>query len=164
MRLFFSVVVGGCLLFGGWFLCFVWVCCFGSGFVYELSHSLLFTQKLWRFQVSVKGHWTYSWAYVWVRRVSLRLFYLDCRYPRDQMQPARKKKRVRPLDGSPKVPSVQSLVTQNGSCRLLGKFNSELRGCASSWGLWIFSRKRCERVLLKNGSLLDHQPLTTARW
>ena len=27
-----------------------------------------------------------------------------------------------------------------------------------------FSRKRCERVLLKNGSILDHQPLTTARW
>ena len=27
----------------------------------------------------------------------------------------------------------------------------------------LFSRKRCERVLLKNGSLLDHQPLTTAR-
>ena len=26
-----------------------------------------------------------------------------------------------------------------------------------------FSRKRCERVLLKNGSILDHQPLTTAR-
>ena len=25
------------------------------------------------------------------------------------------------------------------------------------------SRKRCERVLLKNGSILDHQPLTTAR-
>ena len=27
-----------------------------------------------------------------------------------------------------------------------------------------YSRKRCERVLLKNGSILDHQPLTTARW
>ena len=36
-------------LFGGWFLCFVWVCCLGSVFVFELSHSLLFTQKLWRF-------------------------------------------------------------------------------------------------------------------
>ena len=35
---------------------------------------------------------TYSWTYVWVRRVSLRLFNLDCRYPRDQLQPARKKK------------------------------------------------------------------------
>ena len=32
-------------LFGGWFLCFVWVCCFGSVFVFELSHSLLFTQN-----------------------------------------------------------------------------------------------------------------------
>ena len=28
---------------------FVWVCCFGSVFLFELSHSLLFTQKLWRF-------------------------------------------------------------------------------------------------------------------
>ena len=44
------------------------------------------------FQVSVEGHWTYSWTYVWVRRVSLRLFNLDCRYPRDLSQPARKKK------------------------------------------------------------------------
>ena len=44
------------------------------------------------FQVSVEGHWTYSWTYVLVLRVSLRLFNLDCRYPRDLLQPARKKK------------------------------------------------------------------------
>ena len=44
------------------------------------------------FQVSVEGHWTYSWTYVLALRVSLRLFNLDCRYPRDLLQPARKKK------------------------------------------------------------------------
>ena len=44
------------------------------------------------FQVSVEGHWTYSWTYVLVRRVSLRLFNLDCRYPRDLLQPAGEKK------------------------------------------------------------------------
>ena len=44
------------------------------------------------FQVSVEGHWTYSWTYVLVRRVSLRLLNLDCRYPRDLLQPAREKK------------------------------------------------------------------------
>ena len=43
------------------------------------------------FQVS-EGHWTYSWTYVLVLRVSLRLFNLDCRYPRDLLQPERKKK------------------------------------------------------------------------
>ena len=49
------------------------------------------------FQVSVEGHWTYSGTYVLVLRVSLRLFYLDCRYPRDQLQPARKKKMLTAL-------------------------------------------------------------------
>ena len=44
------------------------------------------------FQVSVEGHWTYSGTYVLVLRVSLCLFNLDCRYPRDLLQPARKKK------------------------------------------------------------------------
>ena len=44
------------------------------------------------FQVSVEGHWTYSRTYVLVLRVSLRLFNLDCRYPRDLLQPARKKR------------------------------------------------------------------------
>ena len=41
-------------------------------------------------------HWTYSGTYVLVLRVSLRLFNLDCRYPRDQLQPARKKKQGEP--------------------------------------------------------------------
>ena len=44
------------------------------------------------FQVSVEGHWTYSWTYVLVLQVFLRLFNLDCRCPRDLLQPARKKK------------------------------------------------------------------------
>ena len=44
------------------------------------------------FQVSVEGHWTYSRTYVLVLQVSLRLFNLDCRYPRDLLQPASKKK------------------------------------------------------------------------
>ena len=90
MRLFFSVVVGGCL-FGGLFLCFVWFCLglflFANCLIPFSSH-----KSCGDFQVLVKGHWTYSWANVWVRPVSLRLFNLDCRYPRDQLQPARKKK------------------------------------------------------------------------
>ena len=44
------------------------------------------------FQVSVEGHWTYSRTYVLVLQVFLRLFNLDCRYPRDLLQPASKKK------------------------------------------------------------------------
>ena len=78
---------------GGFVLCFVWVCCFGFVFGFELSHSLVFTQKLWSFQVSVEGHWTCSWTYVLVRRVSWRLFMPKksaARYPRDLLQPARK--------------------------------------------------------------------------
>ena len=48
-------------------------------------------------------------------------------------------------------------------------------GCGQVWGSQqrtmavtmkdkAFSRKRCERVLLKNGRILDHQSLATARW
>ena len=44
------------------------------------------------FLVSVEGHWTCALTYVLLRRVSLRLLNLDCRYPRDLLQPARKKK------------------------------------------------------------------------
>ena len=77
-------MVGFCVLFGfvvlGLFL-------FSNCLIPFSSH-----KSCGDFQVLVKGHWTYSWAYVWVRRVSLRLFNLDCRYPRDQLQPARKKK------------------------------------------------------------------------
>ena len=69
MRLFFSVVVVGCL-FGGWF-------CVLFGFVvlglFLFSNCLIpFSshKSCGDFQVLVKGHWTYSWAYVWVCRVS----------------------------------------------------------------------------------------------
>ena len=57
-----------------------------------VSFPSLHTKAVEFFQVSVEGHWTYSWTYVLERRVSLRLFNLDCRYPRDLLQPARKKK------------------------------------------------------------------------
>ena len=43
------------------------------------------------FLVLVEGHWTCALTYVLVRQVSLRLLNLDCRYPRDLLQPARKK-------------------------------------------------------------------------
>ena len=94
MRLFFSVLVGGCFLFGG-------LLCVLFGFVvlvlFLVSNCLIpFSshKSCGVFQVSVEGHWTYSWTYVLVRRVSLRLFNLDCRYPRDLLQPARKKNAV----------------------------------------------------------------------
>ena len=44
------------------------------------------------FPVLVEGYWTYALTCVLVRRVSLRLLNLDCRYSRDLLQPARKKK------------------------------------------------------------------------
>ena len=98
MRLFFSVVVGGCfclvvgfcVLFG---LVVLVLFLFSNCLIPFSSH-----KSCGDFQVLVEGRWTYSWTYVWVRRVSLRLFNLDCRYPRDQLQPARKKKtQSRPL-------------------------------------------------------------------
>ena len=94
MRLFFSVLVGGCFLFGGWF-------CVLFGFVvlvlFLVSNCLIpFSshKSCGVFQVSVEGRWTYALTYVLVRRVSLRLLNLDCRYPRDLLQPARGKKRT----------------------------------------------------------------------
>ena len=80
-----------------WFVfVFVFVCLVGLfwfGLFYELSHSLLLhTQVVESFLVSVEGHWTCVLTYVFLRRVSLRLLHLDCRYPRGLLQPARKKK------------------------------------------------------------------------
>ena len=57
-----------------------------------------------------------------------------------------------------------------GCTRAMGSRNAINALDKHDCGLWYkieptssrFSRKRCERVLLKNGSLLD-QPLTTAR-
>ena len=91
MRLFFSVVVGGCL-FRGWFCVFVCVVVLGPFLVFKLSHSLLFTQKLWRFSgLSERALDLLLGLCLGVPCIS-RLFNLDCRYPRDQLQPARKKK------------------------------------------------------------------------
>ena len=74
-------------------LCVCLCCCFGSFFVcFELSHSLLFTQKLWRFSgLSERALDLLLGLCLGVPSIS-RLFNLDCRYPRDQLQPARKKK------------------------------------------------------------------------
>ena len=66
--------------------------CFWSVFGFELSHSLLFTQKLWRFSgLSERALDLLLGLCLGVPSIS-RLFNLDCRYPRDQLQPARKKK------------------------------------------------------------------------
>ena len=78
------------------FLCF-WFCCvvlvlFWCSFVSFPAPS---HKSCGVFQVSVEGHWTYSRTYVLVLQVSLRLFNLDCRYPRDLLQPASKKKKER---------------------------------------------------------------------
>ena len=70
MRLFSSVVVGGCL-FGCWFCVFVCVVVLGP--LLFVSNCLIPSsshKSCGDFQVLVKGHWTYSWAYVWVCRVS----------------------------------------------------------------------------------------------
>ena len=74
-------------------LCFCLCCCFGSSFVcFKLSHSLLFTQKLWRFSgLSERALDLLLGLCLGVPSIS-RLFNLDCRYPRDLLQPARKKK------------------------------------------------------------------------
>ena len=69
MRLFFSVVVGGCL-FGGWFCVFVCVVVLGPFFVSNCLIPSSSHKSCGDFQDLVKGHWTYSWAYVWVCRVS----------------------------------------------------------------------------------------------
>ena len=77
----------GCLLCV--FVCvFVWVL-----FVcLQLSHFLLFTQKLWRFScLSERALDLLLGLCLGVPSIS-RLFNLDCRYPRDLLQPARKKK------------------------------------------------------------------------
>ena len=92
MRLFFSGVVGDvCVLLVGFcvLFCFVFLVLFWfSNCVIPFSSH----KSCGGFQALVEGHWTYALTYVLVRRVSLRLLNLDCRYPRDLLQPARKKK------------------------------------------------------------------------
>ena len=61
-------------------------------FVSNCPHSLLFTQKLWRFSgLSERALDLLLGLCLGVPSIS-RLFNLDCRYPRDLVQPARKKK------------------------------------------------------------------------
>ena len=79
------------------FVLLVLLCCFGflsCSFVSFLAPS---HKSCGVFQVSVEGHWTYSWTYVLVLQVFLRLFNLDCRYPRDLLQPASQKKTIHSL-------------------------------------------------------------------
>ena len=66
MRLFFSVVVGGCL-FGGWFCVFVCVVVLGP---FLFSNCLIPSsshKSCADFQVLVKGHWTYSSVTLWLK-------------------------------------------------------------------------------------------------
>ena len=95
MRPFVCVAFCGC--------CGVWLFCFGfcllCGFVlvcFVLRIASLpppSHKSCGVFLVLVEGHWTCALTYVLLRRVSLRLLNLDCRYPRDLLQPARKKNR-----------------------------------------------------------------------
>ena len=74
--------------------------CFWSVSGFELSHSLLFTQKLWRFSgLSERALDLLLGLCLGVPSIS-RLFNLDCRYPRDQLQPARKKPGSKARGGS----------------------------------------------------------------
>ena len=79
----FVVVFVFLVLFGGFALVF---CLVSHCLIPFSSH-----KSCGVFQVLVEGHWTYSGTYVLVLLVSLRLFNLDCRYPRDQLQPAKEK-------------------------------------------------------------------------
>ena len=78
-----------------WWLVFLFVLLFWVlffVFCFKLSHSLLFTQKLWRFSgLSERALDLLLGLCLGVPSIS-RLFNLDCRYPGDQLQPARKKK------------------------------------------------------------------------
>ena len=71
----------------------VLLCCFGFVLCSFVSFLAPSHKSCGVFQVSVEGHWTYSWTYVLVLQVFLRLFNLDCRYPRDLLQPASQKKK-----------------------------------------------------------------------
>ena len=102
---------GGWWVFVWWLvLCFCLCCCFGSVFCFKLSHSLLFTQKLWRFSgLSERALDLLLGLCLGVPSVS-RLFNLDCRYPRDQLQPARKKKIIFPS------PAIRNLLLATAAC------------------------------------------------
>ena len=103
------------------FLCF-WFCCvvlvlFWCSFVSFPAPS---HKSCGVFQVSVEGHWIYSRTYVLVLQVSLRLFNLDCRYPRDLLQPASKKKNMSWAHSHIPVVSL-ALLTEGRTARDLPK-------------------------------------------
>ena len=81
------------MVFWCFFVLLVLLCCFGFVLCSFVSFLAPSHKSCGVFQVSVEGHWTYSWTYVLVLQVFLRLFNLDCRYPRDLLQPASKKKK-----------------------------------------------------------------------
>ena len=100
-------------------MCFCLCCYFGSVFVVFVSNCLIPSsshKSCGDFQVLVKGHC------LCVPSIS-RLFNLDCRYPRDQLQPARKKKefvepkqleQTRVLGKHARLPLNEALVLSNG--------------------------------------------------
>ena len=97
MRLFVSgVVCVVCVLLVG-VCCFLFALCFWFCLFWFTNCLIPFSshKSCGVFPVLVEGHWTYALTYVLVRRVSLRLLNLDCRYPRDLLQPAREKKWIR---------------------------------------------------------------------
>ena len=77
------------------------------------------------FQVLAKGHWTCFWAYLGVPSIS-RLFNLDCRCPRDQLQPAREKKIVHLGKVSKLIGwTFPSMISCSNSPRLKKEFSEE---------------------------------------
>ena len=87
-----TFLFGGCCGVLVFFVLLVLLCCFGFVLCSFVSFLAPSHKSCGVFQVSVEGHWTYSWTYVLVLQIFLRLFNLDCRYPRDLLQPASKKK------------------------------------------------------------------------
>ena len=116
------LLVGFCVLFCFVFLVLFW---FSNCLIPFSSH-----KSCGGFQVLVEGHWTYALTYVLVRRVSLRLLNLDCRYPRDLLQPARKKKVSSSHDttgatGDVKMERESSLESSSDSSDSNSDFSSE---------------------------------------
>ena len=94
--------------------------CFGVVCVFCYTNCLtptFFTQKLWSSSpVSVKGHWTCASTHVTLRLVFRCLLIMDCLYPRDLPQPARRKKNQDSLvDGVHGVDKVREWDFRQGA-------------------------------------------------
>ena len=115
--------------------------CFGVVCVFCYTNCLtptFFTQKLWSSSpVSVKGHWTCASTHVMLRLVFRCLLIMDCLYPRDLPQPARKKKSS---GGVSFCPGGAFLL---GGVSLWGRFvlsgGAFLQGGVSLWGRFVLS-------------------------